>query len=291
MPRIAIIGAGAIGSVVAALLEENGRHEVFLCIRRPLPDLVVHDESRGRSIQVAARRLTGPEQAAAVDWIMVATKVPHVPDLAPWLRTLGAGAAPMAVLQNGVEHRERFAGLVEPARIVPVVVNCPVERLDPAQVRQRGRLQLKVPATSLGHDFVALFDGTAAEAAAVADFATAAWRKLAFNAAGVMSALAGRPAGVFREADIGAPVLEIVRECLAVGRAEGASLPDSLPEEVLQACRAQAPDSVNSLLADRLAGRPTEIDARNGVVVRLGRKHGLPTPCNEMAVALLRALP
>ena len=49
-------------------------------------------------------------------------------------------------------------------------------------------------------------------------------------------------------------------------------------------------DSVNSLHADRLARRPTEIDARNGVIVRLGRKHGIPTPCNQMAVALMEAM-
>jgi 2-dehydropantoate 2-reductase len=46
-------------------------------------------------------------------------------------------------------------------------------------------------------------------------------------------------------------------------------------------------DSVNSILADRLAGRPMEIDARNGVVVRLGAKHGVPTPLNAFAAALL----
>jgi 2-dehydropantoate 2-reductase len=50
-----------------------------------------------------------------------------------------------------------------------------------------------------------------------------------------------------------------------------------------------AGDRNNSMLADRLAGRPMEIEARNGVIVRLGEKHGIPTPLNRMAVALLRA--
>ena len=48
-------------------------------------------------------------------------------------------------------------------------------------------------------------------------------------------------------------------------------------------------DSVNSLLADRLAGRPMEWDARNGVIVRLGAIHGVPTPVNAMASTLLAA--
>jgi 2-dehydropantoate 2-reductase len=53
--------------------------------------------------------------------------------------------------------------------------------------------------------------------------------------------------------------------------------------------RRSLPDSINSLHADRLAGRSMEIDARNGVIVRLGRRHGIATPVNEMIVALLEA--
>jgi ketopantoate reductase len=42
--------------------------------------------------------------------------------------------------------------------------------------------------------------------------------------------------------------------------------------------------------ADRLAGRPMEVDARNGAVVRLGAKHGIPTPLNQAIVAMLDAV-
>ncbi|MNY76046.1 2-dehydropantoate 2-reductase [compost metagenome] len=47
--------------------------------------------------------------------------------------------------------------------------------------------------------------------------------------------------------------------------------------------------SGGSLHADRLAGHPMEIDARNGVIVRLGRKHAIPTPMNTVLVTLLTA--
>ena len=67
-------------------------------------------------------------------------------------------------------------------------------------------------------------------------------------------------------------------------------LEDALAESILEACRKAPPDSINSLHADRAAGRPMEIDARNGAVVRFGRKHGIPTPCNEMAAILLAAM-
>jgi 2-dehydropantoate 2-reductase len=75
-----------------------------------------------------------------------------------------------------------------------------------------------------------------------------------------------------------------------VGRAEGAKLDDSMSQTVLDAYRAQPRDSVNSMLADRMAGRPMEIDTRNGVIVRKGAKHGIKTPLNQMAVALLQSI-
>jgi 2-dehydropantoate 2-reductase len=69
-----------------------------------------------------------------------------------------------------------------------------------------------------------------------------------------------------------------------------AQLGDEVADDVLRFYRTQPPDSINSIYADRLAGRPVEIDARNGVIVRLGEKHGIPTPNNRMAVALLKAM-
>ena len=53
--------------------------------------------------------------------------------------------------------------------------------------------------------------------------------------------------------------------------------------------RAGPADGINSLHADRLAGRPMEIDARNGVIVRKGAAYGIATPVNAMVVALLEA--
>jgi 2-dehydropantoate 2-reductase len=76
---------------------------------------------------------------------------------------------------------------------------------------------------------------------------------------------------------------------VAVGRAEGADLPSDLPDTVVANYRAAPADGINSLHADRAAGRPMELDARNGVIVRLGARHGIATPVNAMVVALINA--
>jgi 2-dehydropantoate 2-reductase len=83
--------------------------------------------------------------------------------------------------------------------------------------------------------------------------------------------------------------LGLMRECLAVGRAEGAELPDSLPDEILARLLAAPRSAGNSMLYDRRAGRRLETDARNGAVVRLGARHGIATPLNAAVCALLDA--
>ena len=288
MARIAVVGVGAIGGVVTSLLHTTGNHELFLCTRRPLTELQV--ETPNGTIRVDATVWSDPREAQPVDWVMVATKAYDAAGAAKWLERLCVKGAPVAVLQNGVEHRERFAPYVPMDRIVPVIVDCPAERRTPELILQRGPMSLKVPESTLGSEFVALFAGSAADAAAVADWTTIAWRKLCHNAAGALSAIALQPNGLMRDEAMGEAVLQIVGECVAVGRAEGATLADSVPEDVLAAYRRAAPDGVNSLLADRMAGRPMEIDARNGVIVRMGKKHGVATPANTMTVALLRAM-
>jgi 2-dehydropantoate 2-reductase len=287
MAKIAIVGIGAIGAVIATLLQQAG-HELILCARRPLSGLAV--ETPDGVVQIHAKVLTDPGKTNPVDWVMVATKAYDVAGAAVWLERLRAGEPPVAVLQNGVEHRERFANYVPAEKILPVMVDCPAERQAPERVRQRGVMHLKVPNDALGEAFVRLFARTAADASVVPDFLSVVWRKLCFNSAGVLSALVMQPAGVVREEAMGEVALQIIRECAAVARAEGAQLEEEIAETILKAQRGAPADGVNSMLADRQAGRPVEIDARNGVIVRLGRKHEIPTPANSMAVALMEAM-
>ncbi|MEI9981700.1 MAG: 2-dehydropantoate 2-reductase [Edaphobacter sp.] len=287
MARIAIVGVGAIGGVTAALLQQSG-HELLLCTRRPMPALSV--ETPDGLIRVDAAFVTDSADAFDVDWVLVATKAYDVAGAAKWLERLCAKGAPVAVLQNGVEHRERFAPYMAMEWILPVMVDCPAERQAADRIRQRGVMHLKVPESALGRDFVGLFAGSPADASTVPDFLSVVWRKLCYNSAGVLSALTMQPNGVVRGEAMGEAALQIIRECAVVARAEGAQLEENIAETILLAQRAAPADGINSMLADRQAGRPVEIDARNGVIVRLGRKHRIPTPANEMAVALMEAM-
>jgi 2-dehydropantoate 2-reductase len=286
--RIACVGVGAIGGAVAAPLVASGRHDVVLCVRERFARLSV--ESPARRIEVAAHCETDAARVAAADWVLLATKAQDVPGAAKWLAALAAPGTVIAVLQNGVEQRERVARFAGPAEVLPVVVELPAMRTAPGVIRMRAGGRLTVPASVAGDAFAQLLADSGLAVEVTADFASAAWRKLCLNAAsGALSALTGRTIEVLHEPGMAELARGIMLECVAVGRAEGAALPDSVADETLARLLATPAGSGNSMLYDRRAGRPLELDARNGVIVRLGAKHGIATPQNAAVCALLSA--
>ncbi len=287
MTRIAVIGPGAVGATVAAWLAQNTALDVEVCARTAFDWLEV--ETPDGPLTATPRVLTSPDQASPVDWAIVTTKTYDAAATGAWLARLVGSATRVAVLQNGVEHVARFTPYVEAERITPAVVDIPAERSAPGRVRQRRDGSILVPAGAAGDAFVALFAHTPIGVSTTPDFTTAAWKKLALNCAGAVNALTLRPSGVARREPIADIMRALVGECVAVGRAEGADLPDDLPDTVVAGYRSGPADGVNSLHADRAAGRPMELDARNGVIVRLGARHGIATPVNAMVVALIEA--
>ena len=287
MANVAVIGPGAIGGTVAVRLQRLSSHTLTVCARSPIERLTL--ETAEGLLTTRPTILTEPQQGRPGDWVFVATKAYDAAAAAAWLPYLAGPETPVAILQNGVEHVERFRPYIAEHRIVPVVVNIPVERVAAGFFRQSRHAQLTVADTAHGRAFAGLFLNSGIAVALSPDFLSEAWKKLALNCAGAVSALVLKPAGVSRLPGIAEIMRALARECIAVGRAEGAELDDELAEAVLHSYQAGPPDAVNSLHADRLAGRPIEIDARNGAVVRLGRKHGIDTPANRMVVTLLEA--
>jgi 2-dehydropantoate 2-reductase len=286
MPTIAIVGPGAIGGILAAWLAQDPDNDVTACARTAFDRLEV--ETPTGHIEAFPRVLVDPADATPVDWVLIATKAYDAAGAAAWLTGLRREDTRVVILQNGVEHVDRFAPYVSREWLVPAVIDCPAERTAPGRMRQRGPSWIVVPDSTHGRAFVPLFARTNFDVSA-GDFTTRAWGKLCINAPGAISAILMKPTGVIQVEPIPDLTRGIVRECLAVGRAEGAKLDDGIVEQVVDGARRAPADSINSLLADRMAGRPMEIDARNGAVVRFGRKHGIVTPLNEMAVALLVA--
>jgi 2-dehydropantoate 2-reductase len=79
----------------------------------------------------------------------------------------------------------------------------------------------------------------------------------------------------------------LVEEVVAVGQAEGVPIPDALVDSHMVASAALEPDGRSSLYHDLITGHRMELEALHGTVVRLGAKHGVPTPASNAIYALL----
>ncbi len=287
MATVAIIGPGAIGGAFGGALLEAG-HTVLAATRTPFETLRV-EHPRGRiEGRVAMLDL---DSATTCSFVVLATKAHQTDSAGRWLAALCGPRTVLTVLQNGVEHLERVAPLVHPAvEIVPAMVACPSERRGPGVVVVTGPARLELPESDAARHFAALFATSYAEVRTVVDWQSAAWRKLVLNAAGGgIGTITRRGNEVLRDPVLGAWFLAIAAEVVAVGRAEGARLADDVPDRTLDALRSASHSHLPSIVVDRLASRPTEWQARNEVVVRKARIHGIAVPNNELLVALLRA--
>jgi 2-dehydropantoate 2-reductase len=285
---VAVVGVGAIGAVAAAAVQSAGVHELLLCARRPLDEVVV-DLPDGSAVEVDAPLLTDAARVdGPADWVLLAVKAHQTHGAADWLAALCGPGTVVAVMQNGIDHLERVGPLVGGAQVLAVVNWCPVEPVAPGRVRQRDALRLAVPAGAAGEGLAALL-GDHAVVTVGGAFELEAWRKLCANAVSGVMALAGRPAEIFALDDVREVARALAHECAAVARAEGVELTERDADDVIAWLEALPKDAGSSILTDRAAGRELEWEARNGVIGRLGRRRGVPTPVADTVSALLHA--
>jgi 2-dehydropantoate 2-reductase len=287
VPTITLIGPGAIGATLAAWLCQDSRNVVTVAARTPFDAIEL--ESPYGNLRATPRVITDRAQTKSADWVLAATKTYDSESATQWFENAVGPNTRLAVIQNGVEQVERFANYLDRSRIVPVMIDLPADRLSPGRVKQNGPGKLMVPSGKNGTDFVALFEKTKLDAQVTDDFKTAVWKKLCLNSAGAVCAVLKEPTRIAHHDGVADIMRAIVRECVAVGRAEGAKIEDSMPDDIVARTRKAPRESTNSMLMDRLNNRKMEIDARNGVIVRLGRKHGIEAPMNALMVAMLEA--
>ena len=285
---IAVVGPGAIGSTVAACLHRAGRTPL-LCGRTARDDLDVRPDPtvlEGERIVVPAPIRTDPgEVRQPVELVLLAVKATQIGHAGAWLETLCDHNTTVCVLQNGVEQVELVQPHCTVSTVVPAVVWCPAETQPGGWVRLRGQPELTLP--SEGGPVAAVLADAGWKVTVTDDFVTAAWHKLLTNAVSGLMVLTMRRAGMFRRDDIFRLSRMYLDECLAVARAEGANLGDDVITQILMRLRNAPSDVATSMLGDREAGKPLEWDIRNGVILRMARRHGLPAPVSELIVPLL----
>jgi 2-dehydropantoate 2-reductase len=283
-----VIGGGAIGLFFAAALEKANRR-VTICTRSPVGEFIL--EIRGRKQVLAATSVSNPEGLQDADWIILATKAQDTAGAADWLAKLAGPQSRIIVAQNGIDHADRLPFVDPGATIIPALVFAALELVGRGHVRLHSGNRVDIPLDSAVDDLKTLFAGSVIEFRPQSDFKTAAWRKLLNNVTGnPITTLTLRRGDVFRRADIQHLSRQLLRETVAVARAEGASLGEDDIEAVIAQQIATPAESGSSMLYDRLANRPLETEFITGAVVRVADRHGLDVPLNRAILALLNAI-
>jgi 2-dehydropantoate 2-reductase len=285
---IAVVGPGAIGATVAAYLHAAG-HRLLLCGHTPRDSIEVRPDGK-EPIVVPGPVLTDPAAIAdAVDVVLLAVKDTQNEQAGNWLARLCDERTIVCALQNGVEQVERVGRYCRSAAVVPAAVWIPSETQPTGWVRVRAEPRLVLPDTDAAATLAELLRGAGITVELEPDFTTAAWHKLVVNAVVGVMVLTGRRAGIFRREDVAALARRYLTECVAVARAEGAKLDDTVIDEIVSMLAQAPPDMTTSMLTDRQADRPLEWDIRNGVIRRKAAAHGLVTPISDVVVPLLAA--
>ena len=285
---MAVVGPGAIGSTMAALLHAAG-HQVLLCGHTPRDHIEVRPDALD-AIVVPGPVLTDPADVdGPVDMVLLAVKDTQNQSASGWLAKLCDQRTVVCALQNGVEQVERVGPLCPSSEVVPAVVWFSAEPHPEGWIRLRTGVRLVLPETAGAQRLAELLRDTDVTVELDPDFVTAAWRKLLVNALADLMVLTGRRSGMFRRDDVAALSRRYMAECLAVARAEGATFGDDIVDEVVGMFAKAPEDMTTSMLTDREAHRPLEWDSRNGVISRKGGRHGLATPISDGLVALLAA--
>ena len=286
-PTVALVGPGAIGTTMAAALHEVGRLPT-ICGRSGREQLELRFDG-GRVAVPGPVRIDPAEIKNTFDLVFVAIKSTQVEAAAPWLSALCSAKTVVCVLENGVEQKTLFAPYLSGGPVLPSVVWFPAQREPDGSVWLRGKARLTLPDTPATSLVLAALRGTRCSVDVAADFTSVAWRKLLQNAVAGLMVLTGRRAGMFSRTDITKLSLAYLKECLEVARAEGATLSDEVPQEIIDGFHSSPADLGTSILSDRQAARPLEWDSRNGVVQRCGRSRGILTPISDLVVPLLAA--
>jgi len=295
-PRVAVVGAGAVGGYFGGMLARAGA-PVIMIGRAAFVRAV---EKSGISIDAvqfkesiaveASMELQDVRGAEIVLFCVKTTDNATAGALAPLL----APGALVVSMQNGVDNAEQIraaSGLEALSAVVYVAASVP----EPGHVKHVGRGDLVVgPRNSQSERISALFERAGVGCRISDNIAGELWTKLTWNCAlNAVSALGRAKYGqIAASADARKLVEAAVYEVLAVAKAANIHPPGLEDPQVALAgsfkIATQMAEALSSTAQDMNRGKRTEIDSLNGYIARLGAELGVPTPINHALFALVK---
>lgn len=298
--RIAIMGAGGVGSYFGARLAAAGEDIAFICRGAHLTALC----ERGMTVSSPQGDLTLPPVQATddpatvgpVDVILSTVKLYDLDAACERMAPMVGPDTMIVPVQNGVTAADIICKHFDRARVVGGLVFIASFVTSPGTVVHKSMVH-KITLGELDgglSDRVTAFRnvGNAAgiEVEAAEDIERALWEKLVLlGAFGPLSAMTRQSVGpIIADPDLHAMYRRGMEEVVAVARARGIDLPDAIVDDTLALSGRFGPDSKSSMLEDLEAGKPLELEWITGALARMGREAAVPVPFNEVAYVALK---
>ena len=300
--RIGIYGTGGAGGHFGARLAKAGEHVVFIARGEHLAairqnGLVVETDSGEIRIH-PARATDDPAEAGPVDVVLLGVKTWQVEEAA---RRMGPMLGPdtfVVPLQNGVDAADQLIRVLGPERVVGGLCATFSWIAAPGRIRSLGQVhslrfgELDRKPSDRTERLRAVFERAGIRATIPPDIHVWLWQKLLMVVSfGGVGAVARVPVGVTRSIpETRRLILSGMEETAAVGRARGIAMAEDAVDQGIAFVDGLDPTGTTSLQRDIVEGRPSELEAWNGAVVRLGKEAGVPTPTHEFLYASLLPL-
>ncbi len=295
-PRIAVLGAGAVGGYFGGMLARAGAPVIMIgratfveAVRKN--GLLLDTLQFQETLRVEAS--TELEAARGAEVILFCVKTTDTESTARALAPLLSRSATLVSLQNGVDNAEkiRAAGIDAISAVVYVAASVP----EPARIKHVGRGDLVVgPRNARTETFATLFERAGVACRISDNIDGELWTKLIWNCAlNAISALGRAKYGQIAASEDARKVVDtVVNEVLAVAAVARIELPGVESPQAGMAgalkIATQMAGAISSTGQDLLRGKRTEIDSLNGYISRRGAELGVPTPVNHALYALVK---
>ncbi|HYW58673.1 MAG TPA: 2-dehydropantoate 2-reductase [Polaromonas sp.] len=292
--KVAVMGAGAVGSYFGGMLARAG-HDVVLITRAQHVEAIAKDGLRMQTtsfdeqVPVQASAEASAVQGAQV--VLFCVKSTDTETAGELMRPHLAPDALILTLQNGVDNAVRLRRALPRHAIAAAVVYVATEMAGPGHVLHHGRGDLVIEPAG-GSEAAAKALIAAGVPTEISDNVRGAlWSKLILNCAyNAVSAITQLPYGKTVDGEGVRDLMgDVVAECLAVAKAEGVQVAGDVHAAV-DKLAASMPNQFSSTAQDLARGKRSEIDYLNGLIVTRGKALGITTPANRVLWALVKLL-
>lgn len=291
--RIAMFGAGGAGGYFGARLVRAGERVAFIArgehLRAIRNDGLQVDSADGDFSVRPERVSDDPAEVGTVDVVFVGVKAWQVPEAARAMAPLIGPQTFVVPLQNGVEAPDQLAEQLGARHVVGGLAKVLSFIAGPGRIRHLGgpasiafgELDRRPSERTERLREILLRSGI--DASIPPDIRVALWEKFLFIVpVGAVGAVTRAPVGTVRTVPETRRMLEeAMREIRAVAAGTGISLEDDLVARTMAFVDALPPSGTTSMQRDIVGGRPSELEAWSGAVVRLGRQAGIAAPLND----------